>query len=52
MSRERQRSKQQNDYQTVHDVILHSYEMVPELYHKSFRELERQQGQTYVEFVS
>ena len=44
-------SDQQKDYQTVKDVILRSYAMVPEQYRKSFRELKRQQGQTYVEFV-
>ena len=32
-------SEQQKDYQTVKDVILRSYAMVPEQYRKSFREL-------------
>ncbi len=39
------------DYGLVKERILQAYEMVPEAYHQKFRNLVKQDGQTYVEFA-
>ncbi|XP_063970042.1 uncharacterized protein LOC135157629 [Lytechinus pictus] len=39
------------DYATVKETILNAYELVPEAYRHKFRNMQRQSGQTYVEFA-
>nr|XP_054765775.1 uncharacterized protein LOC129272688 [Lytechinus pictus] len=39
------------DYATVKETILNAYELVPEAYRHTFRNMQRQSGQTYVEFA-
>ena len=44
-------AEQLTDYRTVKAVILSAYELLPDAYRKKFRNLKRNQGQTYVEFA-
>nr|XP_054769551.1 uncharacterized protein LOC129277390 [Lytechinus pictus] len=39
------------DYAAVKETILNAYELVPEAYRHKFRNMQRQSGQTYVEFA-
>ena len=43
--------KQASNYDTVKEVILKCYELVPEGYRQKFRNCEKQSNQTFVEFA-
>ena len=43
--------KQSSSYETVKDMILKSYELVPEVYRQQFRNCKKNFDQTYVEFA-
>lgn len=40
------------DYDAVKDIILHSYDLVPEAYTQRFRNLRKSESQTYVEYAA
>lgn len=39
------------NYETVKQAVLQTYQLVPEAYRQKFRTSQKQQSQTYVEFV-
>ena len=43
--------EQASNYDTVKEVILKGYELVPEAYRQKFRNCEKQSNQTFVEFA-
>ena len=43
--------EQSTDYDKVKEVILKAYELVPEAYRQKFREFQKKDGQTHVEFA-
>ena len=43
--------EQASSYDTLKDLILKSYELVPEAYRQKFRSCEKESNQTYVEFA-
>ena len=43
--------EQTSDYDTVKDLILKAYELVPEAYRQKFRNWDKRSDQTYVEFA-
>ena len=43
--------EQCTDYEVVKSTIIKSYELVPEAYRQKFRNLQKQAGQTFVEFA-
>ena len=43
--------EQSFDYVTMKDAILQSFEMIPEAYRQKFRNLERELGESCVEFI-
>ncbi len=45
------RTEQSNDYDTVKELILKGYELVPEAYRQQFRSCRKESGQTHVEFA-
>ena len=45
-------TEQCNHYDTVKDVILKAYELVPEAYRHKFRNTYKQREQTFVEYAS
>ena len=45
------RTEQSNDYDTVKELILKGYELVPEAYRQQFRSCRKESDQTHVEFA-
>ena len=43
--------EQSSDYDTVKELILKAYELVPEAYRQKFRDCRKEHDQTYVEFA-
>ena len=43
--------EQSNHYETVKELILKGYELVPEAYRQNFRNCKKDSNQTYVEFA-
>ena len=43
--------EQSSSYDTVKEIILKGYELVPEAYRQKFRNCRKEMGQTHVEFA-